>query len=161
MILEALKNRNFVIISIEYGILYGVYLALGALLSPLFEPYGYTSTQISILGVEFIVAGITSCMLVGCFLDYSSKFLLSIRVICWSSTIVALVLTFVFPYGNFNITSVGMVLAGIFLLPIIPVCISFASEVTFPMQPAMINGGVQLSGHLMGFLMEIIASLLV
>jgi len=44
MIFEALKNRNYMIICIEYGIFYGVYLSLGALLSPIFEPYGYTNT---------------------------------------------------------------------------------------------------------------------
>lgn len=44
MIFEALKNKNYVIITLEYGIFYGVYLSLGALLSPIFEPYGYSNT---------------------------------------------------------------------------------------------------------------------
>jgi hypothetical protein len=39
----------------------------------------------------------------------------------------------VFPMNKVKITSGLMVLAGLILLPIIPVCISFASEVTFPM----------------------------
>ena len=44
MIFEALKNRNYVLIIIIYGINYGVYLSLGALLSSMLEPYGFTNT---------------------------------------------------------------------------------------------------------------------
>jgi sugar phosphate permease len=133
MIFEALKNKNYCIIILEYGIFYGVYLSLGALLSPIFEPYGYSNTEISMLGVEFIISGVISCMVVGCLLDRYSKFLVTLRVVCWGSTVVAMVCTGLFPLNKIKVTTGLMVLAGIILLPIIPVCISFASEVTFPM----------------------------
>lgn len=136
-------------------------MALGALLSPIFEPYDYNPTQISTLGVIFIISGVISCLIVGRLLDYYYKFLLTLRIVCWGSTAMAIVAIFVFPLGNIYLTAILMVLAGVLILPIIPVCISFACEVTFPMQAAMINGGVQLSGHLIGFLMEVIASYLV
>jgi small-conductance mechanosensitive channel len=96
-------------------------------------------------------------MVIGVLLDRYSKFLLTLRVVCFGTTVVAMICTGVFPLNKVKITSGLMVLAGLILLPIIPVCISFASEVTFPMQAAMINGGVQLAGHLIGFLMELIS----
>ena len=79
------------------------------------------------------MSGVISCMVVGVLLDRFNKFLLTLRVVCFGTTVVAMICTGVFPMNKVKITSGLMVLAGLILLPIIPVCISFASEVTFPM----------------------------
>jgi hypothetical protein len=94
------------------------------------------------MGVQFVVAGVVACILVGCLLDRYSKFLLSLRLVCFGACTTALVAAFVFPLGSILFTTINMIAAGISIVPVIPVCISFASEVTFPMQAAMINGGV-------------------
>jgi len=101
--------------------------------------------------------GVITCLVVGILLDRYHKFLLHLRIICIGSTVIAIVLTSILSVDNFGLTAFIMCIAGVLMLPIIPVCIAFAGEVTFPMQAAVINGGVQLFGHLIGCILEVTA----
>ena len=39
---ELFKNTNFILLSITYSIVYGIFCCLGAILSNFMKPYGYT-----------------------------------------------------------------------------------------------------------------------
>jgi len=39
-----LKDKNYAFVLVVFTSLYGVYLTLGNILSPLFDPYGYTAS---------------------------------------------------------------------------------------------------------------------
>ena len=49
--------------------LFSSYTAMGNILSPLFDPYGYTPTTVSIIGGVFIIFGVTGALVAGCILD--------------------------------------------------------------------------------------------
>jgi len=101
--------------------------------------------------------GVIACLVVGVLLDRYHKFNLHLRIVCIGTPVIGIILTGVMSLNKFALSALLMAIAGVLMLPIIPVCISFASEVTFPMQAAMINGGVQLFGHLLGFILEVSA----
>ena len=44
------NNKNFLILSGAYALMYGIMIALSATLSNLLNPFGYTVAEISILG---------------------------------------------------------------------------------------------------------------
>lgn len=55
---------------------------------------------------------------------------------------------------------VNTILLGIFLLPIIPIGLNFSQELTFPIEPSVINGLLMMSAYTCAFLFGLIGSLI-
>lgn len=51
------------------------------------------------------------------------------------------------PSGNVWLVGINLLLLGTFLVPIIPVSMNFASELTFPIAPATTNGLLLMFGQ--------------
>lgn len=100
-------------------------------------------------------------MIFGFILDRYRKFLLSLRIIAFGGAIMCGLAIVVFPLGLVVPTVTLCGLAGFLVLPIIPICIAFSGEVTFPLDAAMTNGLLQLSGHSIGLLLQLLAAWLV
>ena len=81
------------------------------------------------------------------------------RCICIGSTILFAVGYASFATGNIYIVGANIILDGFALVPFLPVCISYAAEVTFPMQEAVIVGILQMSGQITGLLFGFTGSL--
>ena len=158
MIWEAFKIVDFVIIIYNYGVFYGIYIAFGALLDPILEPYGYNSNTIALVGIIFILAGVVGIFVFGFIMDKYKKFLLLFRVVGFGTTICAGAAIYVIPAGSPWPTLILVLVAGVCVLPVIPVCISFSAEVTFPLDAGMTNGLLQLSGHLIGLIIQVICA---
>lgn len=62
------------------------------------------------------------------------------------------------PHRNVYITGANLLSLGIFLVPIIPVSMNFASELTFPIAPATTNGMLLMCGNAMGAIVGVIGS---
>lgn len=92
------------------------------------------------MGALFIVSGVLSSIVIGIFLDKTNKYLITMRSICIGSTILFIIGYAAFATGNIYIVGANIILDGIALVPFLPVCISFAAEITFPMQEAVIVG---------------------
>jgi hypothetical protein len=54
-----LSSANFWLLNIVFSFIYAVYNTLGAAVGPIMEKYDYSSTDNSIIGVVFIIAGIS------------------------------------------------------------------------------------------------------
>ena len=63
-----LKNRNSVFNMCIFIIIWGGYITLGNVLTPLFDSQ-FTPTQISIIGVVFVLTGVIGCFLMGLYID--------------------------------------------------------------------------------------------
>lgn len=111
-----------------------VFIALGVVLDPLFGALGYSTGQISICGGLTVVFGVVSSLVTGVLLDKYQKYLRTLRLICWGTT-----LAFIASFSLFYIKSVYCLAAvaitiGVTLVPILPVGSAFAGELTFPME---------------------------
>lgn len=99
MIFEALKIRSYTIIIANYGIFYGIYLAIGALLDPILSQYNYPAWVTSAIGVTFILSGLISIFIFGMILDKCHKFLLSLRIVAIGGTLAGALAMLIFPLG--------------------------------------------------------------
>lgn len=140
MLVAAIKDKQFVLLLLIFGCLDGVFIGIGVVLDPFFKALGFGTSQISALGALFIVSGVLSSILIGIFLDKTQKYLITMRSICIGSTILFIIGYAAFATGNIYIVGANIILDGIALVPFLPVCISFAAEITFPMQEAVIVG---------------------
>ena len=113
--------------------LYSVFLALSVILDPFFESLGVDHSQVSIIGGVFVVAGVFSSLLFGLLLDKYRKYLLITRILCFGSLIVLAGCFGTFREGSIWIIGASAIVIGILIVPILPVGISFAGELTFPM----------------------------
>ena len=84
---ELLKNKSYLLLVISFTILFGFVGGVGNILSPLFEPYNYTTGEITLLGSGFVLAGTIGAIVVGLILDKTRKYLLLLRVVFWASCI--------------------------------------------------------------------------
>ena len=57
------------LLSVTYALIYGVYCALGSTLSNLFNPFGFTPTEVSIVGAVVLMTGVVAALIIGYFLD--------------------------------------------------------------------------------------------
>ena len=63
-----LRNKNSVLNMSIFIIIWGGYITLGNVLTPLFDSQ-FTPTQISIIGVVFVLTGVIGCFLMGLYID--------------------------------------------------------------------------------------------
>lgn len=123
------------ILALSYGLVYGVYCAIGASMSNLLNPFGYSPTQISIAGASCLVSGVVGALLIGCYLDYSGKYRrthigLTVMVVL-SCGLLYLILK-VAP-GNLGALIFSTILVGVACVSFFPASLSYGAELTFPL----------------------------
>ena len=62
------KNRNFLFNMLTFVIVWGDYITLANVLTPLLGGQ-FTPSKISIIGVTFVLTGVIGCYLMGIFID--------------------------------------------------------------------------------------------
>ena len=116
-------------------------------MSALLTPYWLTVAQLSKIGVTTILTGAFSAILFGVFLDRTRWFKKSLVFFSAGSIFNMLMLTFYSlpkAENDFTTLQINCALYGAFLLPTIPLCMTFSTEVTYPMQPSLANGLCQM-----------------
>ncbi|MFM7851212.1 MAG: hypothetical protein ACKO96_04670, partial [Flammeovirgaceae bacterium] len=86
------------------------------------------------------------------------KYLLTTRLICVMVTLMVCASIITVPSGDRVVVGVNLVFLGMFMVPVIPVSMSFASEITFPLAPAMTNGWLLMIGYAMGAVLAIVCT---
>jgi len=141
--------------TIAFSILFGCYTAIGTLLSPLLEPFGYDSGEISIIGGVFILSGVCASVIVGALLGKNKKFLRWLRLISFISAFSLMALAKTIPSRNLVPLAINTVVAGFFLIPIIPCGFSFSVELTYPVEASLVSSimmmGAQTSAFILSF----------
>jgi MFS family permease len=137
---ELFKMRNYMILVFVFTILFATYIALATIIDPLLLPYGYAPGLIALMGVFFIIAGVVSTMIIGCLLDKTKKYLLTLRLVTFLSFLAASFAYFVFPMSNAGLCIGVILVIGFCLVPIMAVGFSFATELTHPIPPVFSNG---------------------
>ena len=144
------KNKNFLLLLTIFASLYGCYTCLGAVINDLCEPYGFGSSDAGMFVGVFIVSGLTGSFVLSGFLDKYNAYLKILRIVCFGSLVFSSAMVFSLNYGVIWVVCINIALLGFFLLPIIPVCYSFAVELTYPVSEAMSNGLLMLFSQLVG-----------
>lgn len=101
--------------------------------------------QVSIIGGLVIVVGVITSMFAGVMLNKYQKYLLMTRLSAWGTFIFLSICIYTFYTKNRILIAANLVMTAIALIPIIPVGIDFASELTFPYEETVVTGFLLMS----------------
>ena len=83
---------------------------------------------------------------------------MTLKLICGTTAVCAITSMITIPSKNIWITGITIIIMGIGLVPISPVGMNFASELTFPIPAATTNGMLLMVGHAAGCLIALVGT---
>ena len=109
----------------------------------------------------FVLFGVVGCYVMGIYLDKTKNFLPAIRTITIAMAVLYALGLVLLPIGNFWITSAFAFFAGIFNVPILPACYSYAAnKLVGHMPPSVVNGLMMSFAQLYTFCMSFLIAYL-
>ena len=151
-----LKNRNYMLILGSFSFIFFSYNAIGVNLSLLFDSHGAGSFEDSVIGIIFVTVGAVCCALAGIFLDRTNKYLFALRYVCVGTCISMICAIFLSATNQFWALCIFSVMAGMCMVPIVPIAFAFAGEVTYPVSPAMVIGLMTTVSNLSLFVLQVL-----
>jgi hypothetical protein len=155
---ELIKNRNFVLLTLAFGTMYGTSACLSAVVSSLTLPFGYHAKDNSLFGAIFVISGVAGCAASGIIIDKTRKYRKACLYICMLTTATFLLIFITAPMGSVPLLSLNFLFLGLGIIPVLPVCFAFGVELTYPVPEAMSNGMMILPSKIYGSLLGVIAS---
>ena len=151
------KNRNFLLLGISFALPFGSVLAIGALMSNLLAPFGYSPAELSTLALLMLGAGVVGAVLVGALIDRTGMYKSTSHVILFLTTVCGLMLVVTLKYfgDNENLFAGWCQMLGFVSTGYIPLALSYGAELTFPLQPALVNGTLTLLGSAAAFILTL------
>ena len=134
-----LKNKNYLLLVICFTTLYGTSTTIGAIISSLTKDH-YKSSDNSIFGAAFILFGLTGSVLSGVLLDKYHMFKLTVIFIGLANVVTLLCLFVSLPSDSPFFFALNIAFVGFAAVPMAPVSLNFAVELTYPSPEAMSNG---------------------
>lgn len=151
------KNKNYIYLVIAFSVLHSNQSAIGAIISALTRPYGYTVTDTAWFGSLFVIGGIIGSFSAGYLLDRYRKFRFSIILIAVVSIGLYLLAFWSLPSGNAYFFALNLGVIGFFAVPILPISYTFAVELTYPTPEPVSNGMMLLPTKIFGALLAVAA----
>ena len=139
----------------------GSYVSLGTIINLLFEPFGYTSLDASILGAVFIVSGLIGSIIFPLVLEKYHWFLRSLKIICMGAFVSMLIILGAIPSRIFPFATVSIGLLGFFVIPTMSIVYAFATELTYPNSEALFGSLLQAGSGIFGTTVAYMNSFLV
>ncbi|CAH8861298.1 unnamed protein product [Trichobilharzia szidati] len=163
-ILAALKrlftNVGFVLLFLSYGIITGVYYAVGTLLNNILLEYFTDSSLFGWAGFTMIVAGIFGSILGGVILDKTKKFKLVTCAIYILSLIWMAVFTGILYLRSMPLVFVSMFFLGFFMTGYLSLGFELAAELTYPESEGLSSGLLNTSAQIFGLILIHVATTL-
>ena len=137
-------------------------MAMGTLVSNLFDPFGYDVSELSFICLLLLGSGVFGAVIIGAIIDrthaYKSTMIALTAMIALSSFMVILTLTY--DINNESMFIASLEVLGFVGTGYIPLCLSYAAELTFPLEPALVNGAVMLVGSGFSFVLSLLGAYL-
>ena len=136
---------SFLLLALSFGVILGVFNTIGTVIDPILDAFNMTSAS-SFVGAMFIVGGLIGSILFGVFLDCTKKFKIALIMVNVGSLIVMTLFTFLIKLEITYVTIIAAFFIGNIMLPIFPVALEFACELTFPIGEALSDGFLLTTG---------------
>jgi FLVCR family feline leukemia virus subgroup C receptor-related protein len=134
-----LKNTNYLLVVLIFSLMYCIYAEIGIQVAVLFYPFPqYNTVDVAIMALAFVFFGSISAASTGVILDRTGKYLFTFRTILVVSTIIMALSLVMIPSNGLWSGVLWCILAGVFLVPIVPVTFNFTAEITHPLAPAAV-----------------------
>jgi len=115
----------------------------------------YTDVELSGLGALIILVGVITSTITGIILNKYHKYVLMVRISAIGSMTMLIVSSYAVYLDDKLFIAIALVIAAVCLIPIIPVGIDFASELTFPYEETVVTGFILMSAQAFGFLLSL------
>ena len=142
---EICGNNSLLLLTITFSSFVGCYFSLGSIMSSLFYPIGFTPLDVASIGLIMLVSGVIGAAFTGWFLDKTAAYKkLILFLIASSALLFSGVAIQMFGDQSLNMIRVYMVFAGATMVSVLPAGLGLSIELTFPLQPALVNGVMQM-----------------
>jgi MFS family permease len=155
-----ITNKNYLLLVVSFGATYANSGALAAIISALTRPYGYRIRDNAIFGSAYILSGIPGAVIGGLLTDRYRRFKFSITVVCVLVSLLTMMTFITLPTGSVALLAFNLGLIGFAGVPITPLSLAFAVELTYPTPEAMSNGMMLLPSKIYGAIMGLITAAL-
>lgn len=149
-------NRNFILLTLTYGINTGCYYGIGTLLNPIilfyFPGHEQSAGQI---GLVLVLAGVVGSIVAGVWLDRTKSFKPTTVGIYFLSMAGMIALTFTMDVGLIWVVFITSSALGFFMTGYLPVGFEFAAEITYPESEGTSSGILNASAQTFGIILTI------
>ena len=139
------KNSNFICNCNIFVIFWGIQSTMAVILTPMFAPGLYSTSELSLIGVSFVLGGMIFLFVYGIVLDRTQAYLKAARLLTTSTVFLGIAGIWVIPAGNISLTSSWAFVTGSFLLPIFTVSLPYTIVITHPI-PSDAANGIMITG---------------
>ncbi len=148
------ENKSFSLLVISFALMFGFYVSLGNLISGLFTPFGLNAIEITYMGLYLLGSGILGAVVVGAWVDRTAtyKSTMAVLTLCNIVFLVCTNQTLYHLTEDRTLFYASVCCMGFSSVALIPLSMGFAAELTFPLQPALVNGGMMLAAQLSAFI---------
>lgn len=148
------RNKNYVLTMCIFTLIYSLYAGVGFVINPLFYPCGFDQFRISLIGMFVVFFGAIGAVSAGKYLDKTNRYLFTMKCVCFIATVAAFSAIFLMPTGKDWAAVIFCFLFGVGLVPIMPVCFAFGTEVSHPLAPALVVGLMMSSAQIVLFFLN-------
>lgn len=159
--LKILKDMNFVIFMLTFGVAVGIFYALSTVLGQILIVFNYTTENSGLLGFIMTVTGIFGAFLIGIISDRMKVFKLLLLTVYVGSITTLLWFNLILAENNFIHIAICIAITGFFLTATMPVAFEISAEVTFPINEDISSGLLMLCAQIFGILLILISNLLI
>ena len=147
-------------LAIAFSLPFGAFLAIGALMSNLFDPFGFSPAEMSSLALLLLGSGVVGAIITGILIDKTGLYKLSMHVVTFMTGFATLMIIYTLTYHPDNETMfLGWCeVIGFFATGFIPLSLSYGAELTFPLPPALVNGTLTLIGSASAFILSMVGA---
>ncbi|XP_068948033.1 heme transporter FLVCR2 [Petaurus breviceps papuanus] len=151
-----MKNLNFVLLLISYGLNVGAFYALSTLLNRMVV-FNYPGEEVNAgrIGLTIIITGMVGAMISGIWLD-KTKTYKQTTVVVYSMALVGMVVfTVTLGLGHLWVVFLTAGMLGFFMTGYLPLGFEFAVELTYPESEGMSSGLLNVSAQIFGIIFTI------
>lgn len=145
-----LKDLNFVILLLAFGMGLGILNAFLTTIEQLVRPAQYDSDSAGLFGGVVLLSGLPVAGLAGVVLDRTHAYRSLLKVGCTSMLLAVLGFLMLLRPGQIGLVCVGSALLGAATTPLLPVAMETAVECTFPIPEEASGGLLMFSGQVFG-----------
>ncbi|XP_063804349.1 heme transporter FLVCR2 isoform X2 [Pseudophryne corroboree] len=152
-ILRLLKNPNFVLLVVSYGLNTGAFYSLSTLLNRMVtEHYPGEEVNAGRIGLTITVAGMCGALITGFWLDRTKTYKQTTLVVYIFSLVGMVVFTFTLDLGYLWVGFITAGCLGFFMTGYLPLGYEFAAELTYPECVGTSSGLLNVSAQVFGLI---------
>ncbi|KAM4662164.1 choline/ethanolamine transporter FLVCR2 isoform 2-T6 [Discoglossus pictus] len=152
-IVRLLKNRNFILLMVSYGLNTGAFYSLSTLLNRMItEHYPGEEVNAGRIGLTITIAGMCGALVTGFWLDRTKTYKQTTLFVYVLSLAGMVIYTFILDLGHLWAVFLTAGILGFFMTGYLPLGFEFAAELTYPECEGTSSGLLNVSAQVFGLI---------